>query len=567
MYLWRRPTGFYFQLRVPNKYQVYLGSTPLRLWLGPIGKQTAVRMATLLAAEVFRNMSAGMDRKALEDSLKALGEELAQLERQRRWAGLKASQLRNEVEHALIDPDNPGPLDLSKWKLSQDLEFALQSADKEEAVKNAYTATLDRLNLLKSVLEKDQIAVEAEKTGLHSALRTVASLHTMSPAAALSPQNAPRAAAEAPSVSDDVDDGEITANTRLSIAAEVVLSARRRAKGDGSAPDRYQERLETAVAAFIDVIGDFPLRKYLPIHMQEFATVMAEVPRNRSKYIEFKGVSLRNVAEKNKKRKPPLPCLSVTTIQGSVSEVLNLWGRATAGVDGVKDLKSYRITMPSAAAKRTVREGLPVGNLNMWIAAAAAQKPREGHKKWFPLVGMLTGMRLGEIVWLQVSDLVEQSGHMIIDLRLPLVINRQQVERRLKTETSPRIVALPPALIEAGFVDYVRNVRKRGFVFSAFHTADDPADAASKQMTNWMKKLGIHERQRQTFHSLRHNAKHWYAVEFGERTADRQLGHAPANVSRSYGFPVLQDDEIEQIAAMPVPRGLDLSPFLTSTKE
>ena len=360
-----------------------------------------------------------------------------------------------------------------------------------------------------------------------------------------------------------MDDEEITANTLLSSAAEVVLTARREAKGAGSVPDRYQERLETAVAAFIDVIGDLPLRKYLPIHMQQFATVLAEVPRNRSKYPEFKGLSLKQIVEKNRKRKSPLPCLGVTTIQGSVSEVLNLWGRATAGVDGVKDLKAYRITMPSAAAKSTVREGLPIANLNTWIAGAAEQKPREAHKRWLPLVGMLTGMRLGEIVWLQVSDLVEQSGHTIIDLRLPLVINRKEVERRLKTEMSPRIVALPPALIKAGFVDYVRNVRKRGFVFSAFHTADDPADAASKQMKNWMVKLGIHERQRQTFHSLRHNAKHWYAYHFGERISDRQLGHAPSNIGGKYGFQVLQPEEIERISEMPIPRGLDLSPFMS----
>lgn len=562
MYLWRRTNGYCFQLRVPKKYQVYLRSTPLRVFLGSIDKRSAARIATILAAHAFKSMSAAedMDRKALEGSLKALSAELQLLEKKRRISALKALQLQTDVEQSLIDQSDSKTHDLSDWSLSEESKYALQSADKETALKNAYAATLERLNFLKGVLEKDQIAVEAEKTGLHSALRTVASLHTMSPAAALSPQNVPHTTVEP---SSDTDDGDISANTLLSVAAKVVLSARRRAKGDGSAPDRYQERLETAITAFIDVIGDLPLRKYLPIHMQDFATVMAEVPRNRSKYPEFKGLPLRKIAEKNKKRKPPLPCLGVTTIQGSVSEVLNLWGRATAGVDGVKDLKSYRITMPSAAAKRTVREGLPVASLNTWIAAAATQKPREAHKKWLPLVGMLTGMRLGEIVWLQVSDLVEQSGHMIIDLRLPLVINRQQVERRLKTETSPRIVALPPALIEAGFVDYALKVRKRGFVFSAFHTADDPADAASKQMKNWMVKLGIHERHRQTFHSLRHNAKHWYANEFGERTADRQLGHAPANVSRGYGFPVLQDDEIEQIAAMQIPRGLDLSLFFS----
>lgn len=557
MYLWRRPTGFYFQLRVPKKYEVYLGSTPLRVWLGPIGKQTAVRTATLLAAEVFRNMSAGMDRKALEDSLKALGEELAQLERRRRWAGLKASQLRNEVEHALVDPDNSAPLDLSKWKLSQDLEFALLSADKEEAVKNAYTATLDRLNLLKGVLERDQIAVEAEKVGLHSALRTFASA-SMTPAS----HPVPQSASEAPPATENVR--QITENSLLSVAGQVVLSTRREAKGEDAGPDRYQERLEASLAAFIDVIGDLPLKQYLPIHIQDFATVLAQVPLNRSKYPEFKGMPLRKIVEKNSKRKPPLPHLATTTIQGSISDLLSLWSRATAGVVGVKDLKAYRITMPSAASKSVEREAIPVGNLNKWVAAAAEQKWQNAHKRWLPIVAMLTGMRLGEIVWLQVSDFVEQDGHTIIDLRKPLIINRKEVERRLKTpDSSPRIVALPPCLIEAGFVNYAREVRNRGWVFSAFHTADDPADAASKQMKNWMVALAIHERHRQTFHSLRHNAKHWYAYHFGQRIADRQLGHKPPHIGGQYGFKVLQPEEVELIAKMPIPRGLDLTPFLS----
>ncbi|MBD8877658.1 hypothetical protein [Roseibium polysiphoniae] len=162
-----------------------------------------------------------------------------------------------------------------------------------------------------------------------------------------------------------------------------------------------------------------------------------------------------------------------------------------------------------------------------------------------------------------MSDLVELDEYTVIDLRRPLMIDRKEVDRQLKTETSPRIVGLPSFLVDAGFVDYARDIRKRGFVFSAFHAAGDPADAASKQMTNWMKKIAIHERHRQTFHSLRHNAKHWYANELGERTADRQLGHAPANVSRGYGFPVIQSEEIEKIASMPIPRGLDLSPFIS----
>lgn len=561
MYLWRRPTGFYFQLRVPKSHRVHLGSTPLRVWLGPIDKRSAVQIATSLAAEAFRSMGAGMDRKALEESLKAIQAEMDSISKNRKMASRQANRLRRQLDMEFnLDDKEKAPL--WQWKLDKYDLYRVEEAKKFDGIAEAYAASFDQLSRVQDALKSDQVAVEAEKVGLHSALRTIASMNA-APAVPQPQQSAPQPVGETSSLIEYTDDGEVTANTRLSVAAEVVLSARRRAKGDGSVPDRYQERLETAVDAFIDVIGDLPLRKYLPIHMQEFATVMAEVPRNRSKYPEFKGLPLQKIAEKNKKRKPPLPCLGSTTVQSSVSEVLNLWGKATAGVDGVKDLKSYRITMPSAAAKPTKREGLPVANLNMWIAAAATQKPREAHKKWLPLVAMLTGMRLSELVWLQVSDLVQEEGHLVIDLRLPLVINRKQIERRLKTESSPRIVALPPALIEAGFVDYVQNVRKNGFVFSAFHTANDPGDAASKQMKNWMVKLGIHDRQRQTFHSLRHNAKHWYAHHFGVRISDRQLGHTPSDIGGKYGFQVLQPEEIERISEMPIPRGLDLSPFIS----
>jgi hypothetical protein len=43
-------------------------------------------------------------------------------------------------------------------------------------------------------------------------------------------------------------------------------------EADGSV-NRYAERLYSTVAAFIDVIGDHPLSYYLPVHIQQFATV------------------------------------------------------------------------------------------------------------------------------------------------------------------------------------------------------------------------------------------------------------------------------------------------------
>lgn len=132
----------------------------------------------------------------------------------------------------------------------------------------------------------------------------------------------------------------------------------------------------------------------------------------------------------------------------------------------------------------------------------------------------------------------------------------------MKTKTSKRYVAIHPLLHECGFIEYAKNVKSQdGFVFSHFHKADDPPDAAQKQMYNWMSGLGIHETQRQVFHSLRHSAKDWIRKQTDDRIADKQFGHAFSSVSANYGAKLLDPDEVRQIMEISAPKGVDFTPF------
>jgi len=349
------------------------------------------------------------------------------------------------------------------------------------------------------------------------------------------------------------------------VAGKIILDLRREAKGNvGEGGDRYQERLEHALAAFIDVNGDKPLKYYVPAHMQDFANVMAKVPKNRTKHAFLRGLSLRDMGAVNKKRPKPIDTLSESTVKSLCEEIGNLWEKVTSGVEGVRNLKSLKITKPAGTRKAIVREGLPVNSLNIWMKSAAELYPRDDFKKYLPLVGLLTGMRLGELVYLQPKDIVEIDGHTVIDLRLPLLVNGKQEDRSLKTETSPRIVALHPFLTECGFVRWAKQ--RRVWVFGEFHKARVPADAAGKQMSNWMQKLGIHSEYKHVFHSLRHNAKHWLRTNIegdtSKHIADKQCGHKPTSVGDAYGFKDLQSDEIAKIEALPLPKGVDFSGFV-----
>jgi integrase len=561
MYLWQKDSGFFFQMRIPAARAVNLGSTPLRVWLGPLRKREAQRRATTLAAKAVEGLRADMDRETLTRSLKALADELETLRRAEFSASLAVAGNDSAAREAEENGDDPELVThyRTKWAGAEGRRAAVASVRQ-------------RLQVVGQALESDAAALTAERAAYAHALATVASIGRSAAPAQPLPVAVPAApvpVAVAPVVSpvadEHRDEREITADTLLSVGGRIILDLRKEAKGESvKGDDRYQERLEHALEAFVDVIGDKPLRFYLPMHMQDFTTVMAKCPKNRKKYQQFKGISIRKMCEINARSKEPIPTLSTSAVSSLISEVGNLWAKVTAGVSEVKDIKNFRVTMPAAARKGIVREGLPVSSLNLWMKAAAALYPRDDFKKFMPLAALLTGMRQGELVWLQPKDIVEIDGHTIIDLRTPLLIKGKEVARSLKTETSPRLVALHPFLKEAGFLDFARN--RRGWVFGEFHRAKDASRAAQGQMAVWMRGLGIHAEHKHVFHSLRHNAKHWIRVPLGKHIADRQCGHAPGSVGDGYGFPVLQTDEIEQIEALPLPKGVDFNGFLTSPK-
>jgi integrase len=309
------------------------------------------------------------------------------------------------------------------------------------------------------------------------------------------------------------------------------------------------------------VIGDKPLKSYVPADIQTYANVLGKIPKNRKKYCVFHGLSLREMADKNDKLKTPYDRLSETTIDGYLVDFCTVWQGATAAVPDVRDISVGHVTMPRSAVPAIAREGLPIEHINRWISSSAERFAEGGHFHWMPLVGLMTGMRLGELVFLQPRDFVEIKGNLVIDLDTPLMIGDRERKRPLKTKTSKRIVAIHRILHEAGFVDWARSQDR--WVFDHFHGAKDPADAAQKRMRYWMEQLGIHETQRAVFHSLRHNAKAWMRLHVEDRIADFQCGHAPAGEGAKYGFRKLLPEEVRQIEKIPLPNELDLSLFLS----
>lgn len=494
-----------------------------------------------------------MTREVLTSTLSALSAELASAKSEAGLLSIRMARLQATRRQAYYDSEDDPDAASRLARLTKHVGPLNER-------KKQLTALQERLGRIGQALASDKTAWEAERATYESVVGLLGRIERQIVAP-------PSEAISAPLPGSETDERAFKPSTLLSVAGRSILDARKAALNpDDTDASRYEERLETAFAAFLEVVGDKPLSFYLPIHMQDFATFMARVPKNRSKVAHFRGLTLKQTVEANANL--PLgqrkPCLSVTTVASYLSEVKNIWSRVSAGVPGLRDMGAYKVSMPKGTTQSIDREPLAVPSLNIWFRDAATPKSmKKPHKAWLPLAGLLTGMRLAELIYLQRTDIVDVEGNEVIDLTRPIKIGGQHVDRPVKAKTSKRYVAIHPLLRECGFIEYAKNVTSAdGFVFSHFHLSDDPPDAAQKQMSKWMIALGIHETQRQVFHSLRHSAKDWFRDHVGERLADKQCGHAFSGVSANYGAKLLKPDEVQQISNMPAPKGVDFSAFI-----
>lgn len=346
----------------------------------------------------------------------------------------------------------------------------------------------------------------------------------------------------------------------LSVAWADILSTRAEALKKGGKPSRYADKMETAARIFLNIVGDKPLCQYKPSDMQRFVNGLAELPIKVSEKKEFRGLTYKVAIERNKSLKCSHPTMSETTVRDHRNIVSGLWKRVAADIVGVRDLSGYGITMPDSAASPKDRDPLPPNAITKWLADAS--RVRLQHMRWLPLVGLLTGMRLAEIVYLQPTDFIEENGLPAVTLWPDLTIDGKEVARELKTKTSKRVVVLPKFLVECGFVAWAK-AQPGPFILAGWHQKSaDPAHEASKRLNAWMQRLGIHQKTVQVFHSLRHNNKDWIRQYCTDRTADIYNGHAVKGVSGKYGAKSLKEYQAKDIYEAPLPDGVDFSPFL-----
>jgi integrase len=204
-------------------------------------------------------------------------------------------------------------------------------------------------------------------------------------------------------------------------------------------------------------------------------------------------------------------------------------------------------------AKKNRREEWEVEELQTLFDSpvyAEHERPKGGAGEaayWLPVLALYHGFRAGELCQLDKADVVKKSGIWCLSIRP----SAEDAGKSVKTDTSIRVVPIHSAVIELGFLDYVRSVKGRK-LFPRIKV-----DSIGRWAGNWSKwfgryrnDIGLGARWRD-FHSFRHG---WKTAARGasipKEIHDEITGHENGDVGSGYGkFPIPRlKEELEKIA-------------------
>lgn len=296
---------------------------------------------------------------------------------------------------------------------------------------------------------------------------------------------------------------------------------------------------ERAVRSFQELHSDMPLGAITREHARVFRDALAKAPK----------------AMPNALRNLPLPVLlrrdlspfqlkSATTVNKLMSLVGGIISQAER--DGVLDKQSPPYVNPftrnmqlRSLDDRDAREQFDHSDLTAIFTSPVYSnnlRPEAGGGAasfWFPLIALLSGMRLDEISQLRLCDLRQddESGRWFFDIG-------RTGGRRTKTNSSIRRVPLHLELMRIGLLNYRQSLLDdRGPLESPMWPGVPHSGRWSKWFGRYLRAtIGIVDRKK-VFHSFRHTFKRMTRdAGLSEELHDALTGHSGhGGVGRTYG--------------------------------
>jgi len=319
-------------------------------------------------------------------------------------------------------------------------------------------------------------------------------------------------------------------NTPLSVVIEKFIDEK------GSIRTTSVKEIRHSLTLLIEEFGDIPIGGMRREMTSKFKGHIMKIPRNRNKNPQYRDLDFHKLVELNVK-----DVISTTTVNKHLSWCSSFYewsiNHGYSNINPFKGLKLKRKVSPKDERDRFSEKDLKkIFQKENYIHFTNIEKGRY-ELYWVPLIGVFSGLRLGEITSLYLSNIREIGGnHRNKRWCFDILEEPNRPDKHLKTLSSRRIVPIHDTLLKLGLIEFIELLKKkdpnRERLFQELPYREGNYNQNVSRFFNYryLPNLGL-KTDKKNFHSFRHTViDHLKQKRIEPHFVNELLGHSTGNI-------------------------------------
>jgi len=319
-------------------------------------------------------------------------------------------------------------------------------------------------------------------------------------------------------------------STPLSVGIKNYLDER------GKIRTKSLEEINNSLNLMIEEWGDIPIGSVIREMSTNFKGHIRKLPRNRNKNPLYRDKNYHELVKMNVK-----DSIHTTTINKHIGYCSSFYewsiNHGYSTINPFKGLKLKKEVRPRDERDRfTDLELKKIFGKENYIHFTKIEE-RRYELYWTPLIGVFSGLRLGEITTLYLDNIKEISGnHREKRWCFDIVEEPEREDKHLKTKSSRRIVPIHDTLLKLNFIEFIELLKKkdpsRERLFQELKLSEGNYNKNVSTFFNkrYLPSLGL-KTDKKNFHSFRHTVSdHLKQKGIEPHFVNELLGHSSGNI-------------------------------------
>ena len=300
---------------------------------------------------------------------------------------------------------------------------------------------------------------------------------------------------------------------------------------------KTEEEIRNSVKFLTECFGDIPIGDITKEKSNIIKSHIKNYPKNRTKNPKYRDKDFHSLM---KMKIPQQDIIHLTTINkhlGNLSSFM-IWcvNNGYCNTNPFTGMKIKQKKSPRDERDRfSEKELKEIFSKQNYLHLTKVEKDSY-YRYWVPLIGVFTGMRSGEICSLYLDNIREIGGNQrkkrwCIDI----LEEPNRPDKKLKNQSSRRIVPIHDTLLELGFIDFITLLKKdteRKRVFEELIYSEGTYGRSISRFFNnrYLPLLGI-KTDKNGFHSFRHSViDHLKQLGVEPHFINELVGHSQGNI-------------------------------------